>query len=149
GVTITDPGESPVAFHTGAGSVERSGRSSLSVGHGGGQQLSCRCFRCDTAHWTQPRAQDSQKQPRSAKRLCGALSRKVDVTIHRSPIGCLVSTLGIVSVVRDRPRPDWIAAREPFRNLGTIRCHPTILAKPIQETLISRRVRKTLISLQG
>ena len=26
-----------------------------SIGDGGGQQLSCRCWRCDTAHWTQPR----------------------------------------------------------------------------------------------
>src|SRR5208337_3776302 len=40
---------------TNAISVERSARLSLPIGDGGGQQLSCRCWRCDTAHWTQPR----------------------------------------------------------------------------------------------
>ena len=74
------------------------------------------------------------KEPRRAQRLCGARSRKVNVTIPPSPIGGRFSPLGIVSIVRDRPRPDGIAAREPLRNPGTIRYHPTILTKPIQET---------------
>jgi len=50
-----DVGESRVTVGTNAMSVERSARLSLSIGDGGGQQLSCRCWRCDTAHWTQPR----------------------------------------------------------------------------------------------
>ena len=47
--------ESRVAVDTNAISVERKARLSLPIGDGGGQQLSCRCWRCDTAHWTQPR----------------------------------------------------------------------------------------------
>src|SRR5208337_790222 len=47
--------ESRVAVDTNAISVERKAGLSLSLGDGGGQQLSCRCWRCDTAHWTQPR----------------------------------------------------------------------------------------------
>jgi len=47
--------ESRVAVDTNAISVERKAWLSLPIGDGGGQQLSCRCWRCDTAHWTQPR----------------------------------------------------------------------------------------------
>ena len=47
--------ESRVAVNTNAISVERKARLSLPIEDGGGQQLSCRCWRCDTAHWTQPR----------------------------------------------------------------------------------------------
>ena len=50
-----DSGESRVAADTNAISVERKAWLSLPIGNGGGQQLSCRCWRCDTAHWTQPR----------------------------------------------------------------------------------------------
>ena len=55
GIRDADVGESRVAVDTNAISVERSARLSLPIGDGGGQQLSCWCWRCDTAHWTQPR----------------------------------------------------------------------------------------------
>ena len=50
-----DSGGSRVAVDTNAITVERQLGLSLPTGNGGGQQLSYRCFRCDTAHWTQPR----------------------------------------------------------------------------------------------
>jgi hypothetical protein len=55
---VGDPdanGKNRVAVDTNAKVVEREARLSLPISDGGGQQLSCRCFRCDTAHWTQPR----------------------------------------------------------------------------------------------
>jgi hypothetical protein len=55
GHQVADLGESPVVVDTNAISVERNAWLSLPIGDGGGQQLSCRCWRCDTAHWTQPR----------------------------------------------------------------------------------------------
>ena len=55
GIRDPDLEESRVAIDTNAILVERNARSSLPLGDGGGQQLSCRCYQCDTAHWTQPR----------------------------------------------------------------------------------------------
>ncbi len=54
-IKVADPGESQVTVDTNARSVKRSAGLSLPIGDGVGQQLSCRCCRCDTAHGTGPR----------------------------------------------------------------------------------------------
>src|SRR5438067_3118185 len=63
--------ESRVAVDTNAIAVERKAGLSLPIRDGGGQQLSCRCWRCDTAHWTRPRRK-TDKVASWANRLCGA-----------------------------------------------------------------------------